>query len=121
MTPVERLEAAIAKLEQSKAESTQGDWWFESMPETGESRIGSDADGFAFMGATTVTFYPVPGQLNPSDAELIVTLHRTIVAQLAILREAHFQVSGAPEARGFIGNEFSLVMRLADAILGGDS
>jgi hypothetical protein len=82
------LQAAIDKLEALKAASTQGAWDFESLPETGESRIHSEADGFAFMAATTVTFYPVPGGMKPKDAELVVTLHRTIDAQLSLLREA---------------------------------
>ena len=49
---------------------------------------------------------------------LITTLHRTIDAQLHILQETVFQLSGAPEARGFIGNEFNLVMQLVGAING---
>ena len=49
---------------------------------------------------------------------LIVTLHRTIDAQLHILQETIFQLSGAPESRGFIGNEFNLIMQLVTAING---
>lgn len=49
---------------------------------------------------------------------LINTLHRTIDAQLHILQETVFQLSGAPEARGFIGNEFNLIMQLVSAING---
>ena len=49
---------------------------------------------------------------------LITTLHRTIDAQLHILQETIFQLSGAPESRGFIGNEFNLIMQLVTAING---
>lgn len=107
MSPVERLQAALEKLEALKAESTQGEWGVESLPETGESRIHSEVDGFAFMGATSVTFYPVPGGLKPTDAELIVTMHQSIDAQLSILR---FAVDGLYDLPEFIA--------LADAILG---
>jgi len=134
MSAVERLQAAIDKLEQLKAESTQGEWWFESLPETGESRIASDVYGFAFMAATTVTFYPVPGGMKPNDAELIVALHRTIDAQIAALRagwvwfddferEAPTYGDGraVSASRLFkVSPEGRAIMQLADAILGAD-
>ena len=47
----------------------------------------------------------------------LAMFHRTIDAQLAILREADFQMSGGTEAAGFIGKEFNLFVRLAEAIL----
>ena len=61
---------------------------------------------------------PDDGGISIDDAELIVTLHRTIDAQLHILQETIFQLSGAPESRGFIGNEFNLIMQLVTAING---
>lgn len=120
MTPAERLEAAIARLEQLKAESTPGDWGVETIPETGESRVSSERDGFAFMAATTVTSFPVPGGVTRVDAQLIVTLHRTIDAQLGILRDA-LHVYGNP-IPAFIGHEEQVLhwqLALADAVLGG--
>ncbi len=123
MTPVERLQAAIEKLESMRAACTPGDWDFESMPETGESRIYSGADGFAFMSATTVTFFPVPGGMKPNDAELIVTLHRTIDAQISILRavlaRAEVKIAGGGVERAVWSNARD-ALALADAILGRD-
>ena len=103
MTVVERLEAAIAKLEWLKAKSTPGEWY---APESAASvwagaGLSSDllvVDDARFLG----------------DADLIVTLHRTIDAQIAVLR---------------VGSEFALItsnrwtdisVALADAILGDD-
>lgn len=124
MTPIERLQAAIEKLERLKAECTPGEWGFESIPETGESRIYLEADGFAFMAATTVTFYPVPGGLMPNDADLIVTLHRTIDAQLAIMRAATERGAAAVGAGGierFVWSREHRAVALAEAILGSTS
>lgn len=96
MTPVERLRAAIDKLETMKQESFDGPWvahhpfsysWIEGAPYAGmRSKIAV--------------------QVDEPDAELIVTLHRTIDAQLAILR---FAVGGLYDLPEFMG--------LADAIL----
>lgn len=127
MTPIQRLQAAIEKLEAMRAACTPGDWDFESMPETGESRIYSEADGFAFMAATTVTFFPVPGGMKPNDAELIVTLHRTIDAQLEVLHSAWNTIAGTeemPEGRDprvWYGRYAAAGLALADAIPGSDS
>jgi len=121
MTPTERLQAAIDKLQALKADSTAGEWGFESLPETGESRIHSEADGFSFMAATTVTFYPVPGGVKPKDAELIVTLHRTIDAQLAILEGALGEASLWITEQGEEWRVDVRAVALADAILGSTS
>lgn len=121
MSAVERLQAAIDKLEALRAESTQGEWGFESVPETGESRIYAEADGFAFMAATTVTFYPVPGGMKPSDADLIATLHRTIDAQLAILRTALDVVEETEEGAIRASALGMSALGLAHAILGDQS
>ncbi len=105
MTPVVRLQAAIDKLEQLRAETRYievNGWIVEENP----------GDTSRYPLEPRDDLFPI------TNDELIVTLHRTIDAQLAILREAVFQLSGAPQARGFIGNEFSLFMALADAILG---
>lgn len=115
-TPVERLQVAIEKLERLKDTATPGDW-----------RAGSDSYGNAEVrswfdndqnGNTRIAHAYAHDR---ADSYLIVILHRTIDAQLAILREALFQLEGSPSQAGFIGNEFNLFMQLADAILGGDS
>lgn len=111
MTPMERLQAAIEKLERLRVGCTPGEWWV--TPGGGESWV--------FAGPGTADDVMVIGDARlPQDTELIATLHRTIDAQIAILREALFQLEGAPARAGFIGNEFNLFMRLADAILGSD-
>lgn len=93
MTPVERLQAAIEKLETAKRDEKWG-------PAFG--------DGFLAIQAQDSDDHWrwVSNELAPDDARLIVTLHRTIDAQLAIL---HFAVDGRYEP------EF---LALADAILG---
>lgn len=63
-----------------------------------------------------VMFLPI--QDDPVEYDLGTTLYRTIDAQLAILREALFQIEIGNA--GFIATELNLFMRLADAILGGD-
>jgi hypothetical protein len=97
---VERLEAAITKLEGlrgSKPESGDREW----------TQRGRTI--FAFDGT------PVAKDVLSWDRDLIVTLHRTIDAQLAILRHVRAHYSGD---LGISTNRH--VVALADAILGGD-
>lgn len=83
MTAVEEIQTAIDELTRLKDSSTEGYWrvyedsgtTIHSDPETYSPLI--DAGDFA---ASSERFE------NPADAYLIVTLHRTIDAQLAILR-----------------------------------
>lgn len=112
MTPVERLQAAIEKLERLKDTATPGDW-----------RAGSDTYGNAEVrswfdndqnGNTRIAHTYAHDR---ADSYLIVTLHRTIDAQLAILRSAFGDSSGSHDEP----NAFRLALELADAILGGDS
>lgn len=99
---MERLQAAIEKLEQLKADAVAGPWHKEMV-------LGGGNDLLYAIVPTTVV--PVIGStLRESDHDLIVTLHRTIDAQLAILR---FAVDGLYDLPEFIF--------LADAILGSDS
>ena len=105
VTVVERLEAAIAKLEQLKADGTLGPWNVDMIPETGECRV---VRFFEFFGSH-LEEVTNGGSIQP-DAELIVTLHRTIDAQLAILRAG--LSDGAP---------LHTELALADAILGDNS
>lgn len=97
MTPIERLEAAIEKLEQHSGET-----WHED----GYDGFGTLAVNASNSGGGR----NVAGLMGPGDAHLIVTLHRTIDAQLAILR---FAVDGLYDLPEFL--------MLADAILGCDS
>ena len=113
MTVVERLEAAIAKLEQLKADGTLGPWNVDMIPETGECRV---VRFFEFFGSH-LEEVTNGGSIQP-DADLIVTLHRTIDAQLAILKAARedFAKFGRKPSE-FFDNDLAL----ADAILGDNS
>ena len=82
MTVVERLEAAIAKLERLKADS--------------------------------------PGRLYTSN-ELLVTLHRTIDAQIGLLRFGVLRLRAVEKLIGKHLEAHEHEMALADAILGDNS
>lgn len=108
MNAVETLGAAIHKLETLKAAGTEGEWWMNPI-ERGEVFIEGDP---------AAGEYPLAEVHEHADAELIVTLHRTIDAQLAILRAAldDFERYGSKPSK-FFENDLAL----ADAILGGES
>ncbi|UOE45505.1 hypothetical protein [Agromyces larvae] len=111
MSQVERLRAAILKLETLRAEITPGPWIAEYSGEQGHCVIPADADSTREAIALTRLYHAA------YDAELIVTLHRTIDAQLAILRN-RLEVYGEDVTPyGFRES----TDRLADAILGGAS
>ena len=98
----ERLDAAIAKLEQLKADSTSSPW-------VGRTNILGirrlmDSEGGVLAEMFDATDH---GDESFENTDLIVTLHRTIDAQLAILR---FAVDGLYDLPEFL--------MLADAILG---
>lgn len=97
---VEKIEAAIEKLERLKAESTPGPW--EQFQYDWRMIIaGQPADDEA-----DVLFDRAAAR--PADMQMIVTLHRTIDAQLAILYRGLSRI--APE--------HDAAEMLADAILG---
>ena len=86
MTAIETIHAAIEKLEWLSAESTSVPWLVEEIPETGECRIISEFQVFDLqLGQLEAV---APGGMLHVDANLIVTLHNTIDAQLSILRAA---------------------------------
>lgn len=95
---VERLEAAIGKLERLKAESTPGSW--SSAEWRGYFLIEADGSRRAIVAERVITM---------QDVALIVILHRAVDAQLAILRFAADGLYDLPEFAA-----------LADAILDGD-
>ena len=109
MTPAERLQAAIEKLEHQKALSTTGPWEAYTVPGT-RKEAEYVAIGIGDSEARVVRF-----EGGYFDADLIVTLHRTIDAQLAILR-------AALKARtlALYSPMTDPALALADAILGGD-
>ena len=118
MNAVERIQAAIDKLNAERDASTpptDGPAWIQGRADhrferTSEVYTGpdSDTDGSA----------DVVSNSEPADAALIVTLHRAIDAQLAILTD--FLNALTQMARPWeppVGNP---TMALADAILGPD-
>lgn len=107
MTPVEKLHAAIAKLEHERDMAQSGPWvrtgfrlW--SRPNTARDNIATDFNWLY-------------------DVDLIVTLHRTIDAQLEILSTT-LSILQAMYSDGFKDNTdwCEGELALADAILEGD-
>lgn len=125
--PVGRLNAAIEKLETLKAESTPGPW--HHWPEAGAVEIYSSwRDPEDRPSSETVIVSSVRPRLgwghdiyepDEPNAELIVVLHRTVDAQLAILRAAQLEHTDAmtPIEKPY----WDAALALADAILGSDS
>lgn len=106
MNAKEKLEAAITKLEDLKAASTPGPWDV-------AQHYSFDSDAISYGGDAPGVFATFSEAIE-EDAELIVTLHRTIDAQLAILLSC-------THLRGFPATPTERdVLALADAILGGD-
>ena len=98
MSVVGEIRAAIEKLTALKVEGTIGPWLVEEVPETGECCLIRE---FKFFGPQTVPLleFVAPGGMTRADSDLIVTLHRTIDAQLAILQNdlkihAGYQIAG---------------------------
>lgn len=113
LTPLARISAAIEKLERLKAESTPGVW---EVPITGRP------EALAWDGSTPVYSTLIEDErrlLNPADAELIVTLHRTIDAQIAVLAREKHSCRRFGDHRDATPNPD--ILALADSILGGES
>lgn len=86
MKAAETIQAAIDKLESLKAESTQpthGGSWIQ-----GSDKKPFETRGEVYSGPLSDISSDVASWISPSDADLIVTLYRTIDAQLAILSDA---------------------------------
>ena len=114
LTPAQRIEAAIVRLEELKGAGTPGLWSIDEIPETGECRIIRYLD-FSGWQHEVVT----GGGSDKADADLIVTLHATIDAQIGLLREALYQLTDGTNGTGMLGKEHNLIVRLADAIISG--
>lgn len=107
MNPAEKIQAAIDKLDALRIASGTEAWTWESGEDLG-ANVRSEQFGVRFT-----TGY-VGNNDSRNDAELIVTLHRTIDAQLELLRHALRFIRQHPSANGYTGPAFTL----ADAILG---
>ena len=103
MTPVERMQAAIEKLEALRDASPPGPW--EAHPYWSDRTLYSSLN-LDYLGDEV----QVLSTHEASAAELVATIERTVTAQLAILR---FAVEGLYDLPEFI--------MLANAILGDDS
>jgi hypothetical protein len=118
MNAAETIAAAIEKLETLKAESTPSPWhhWTDDL--TGDVDLWHDQEARSYI--ATLGHSDAP-RVN-RDADLIVTLHRTIDAQLKILRR-DIDIRVAYIARGVLAQWVEAVERagdldLARAILG---
>jgi hypothetical protein len=111
MSATERLHAAIEKLERLRAESTPGPWVSE-VSDYNDYEFGPYQGANIRDVADEIDRTPDRGwepALKVADAEMIVTLHRTIDAQLEILAYGATLVGRIPDG----------ILALADAILGG--
>lgn len=135
MSAAETLQAAIDELEALKAESSPGPWEIE---EPGEyfnpkwddvrvmrAREGNEPDYDRYI-IRDGSYAADAGGFSQPDAELIVTVHRTIDAQLAILRHdleirARYEREGIPLEAWESAVVRAGDLDLARAILGGDS
>ena len=120
MNAVEKLKAAIEKLETLKAETTPGPWttdsWFPGVAFEYDSYWNLAGPEYTATSGVYLDGEPsIP--IQAATADLIVTLHRTIDAQLAILRNAAEYFTDFPEYVDDL--DWTLLFALADAILGG--
>ena len=116
-TAVETIQAAIEKLEALKAESTPGPWhdWEDDL--TNEVDVWHDQEQRSHIANCGVAGMP----RVEADAQLIVTLHRTIDAQLAILDEAKLQMMSRERLGLPLNTGPVRALDLARAILGESS
>jgi hypothetical protein len=114
MNAAETIAAAIEKLETLKAESTPSPWhhWTDDL--TGDVDLWHDQEARSYI--ATLGHSDAP-RVN-RDADLIVTLHRTIDPILAILRMFGANLALLGDWEPHPDNE---IMALARAVLGGAS
>lgn len=112
MTPVERLEAAIAKLQQEEAESSPGRW---------EAVLSASMDFSWIEVRNQSDIAQLEDANHKADADLIVTLHRMLPSVLGWLRDQHARLTADLEARTVESQEihYRHALALADAVLGG--
>jgi hypothetical protein len=125
-TAVETIQAAIEKLEELKALSTGPNLWMVDREFPAKvlhpDKPGYDWDG-QLVADTNTDEIGLP--TNPADARLIVTLHRTIDAQLAILANGlivakHWE-DILEQVSGTMRTPINHALLLARAILGEES
>lgn len=104
MTALQRLQDAITKLEQLREYATGDEWSVEDRIESSAITTPVMEDGEVAWVADVAEF------LGADDARLIVTLHRTIDAQLSVLAYGATLVGPTP----------GCILALADSILDGE-
>lgn len=109
MNAVREIEAAIGALERLKAEVTPGEW-FGRTNILGNIRIHAD-------GLIAAEVYGGDGEYEAeSNVALIVTLHRTVDAQLAVLEAAIFNIGA--DRLGYTHATVAAAIKLARSING---
>lgn len=117
---IEILERAIERLERLKTEGTPGPWecqskGYENAPEE-HHEICAAGDGPTVVTQLGCGCCDYGLEAKPADIQMIVTLSRTVTAQIEIMRAAK-----RLHEYGSIGlTEFDLTVKLARAILGED-
>lgn len=119
MTPVENLEAAIARLEGLRMAATPGPWFREDEDEhfLSHNYPGSDDFGFTIGPGVVNEFECYVAPVKEADGLLILVLHRTVDAQLSMLRNALGYLSEYPDRPRAIYSWVADAIRLAEAIL----
>ncbi|MBB2957298.1 hypothetical protein [Pseudoclavibacter helvolus] len=107
--PLARISAAIEKLEQLQATSTPGPWHIETLANVFVVGRGPTFDGTVSVAMLHETH--LQDSPSPADAELIVTLHRTIPFTLMALAQAKHDLEQGRAAA-------QRALALTDAILG---
>lgn len=123
MSAVEEIQAAIDKLTEMKAASTQPTGGRTSWMKGNPKRNRFEGLGDIFTGPEDHESRDIATHMVEEDAELVVTLHRTIDAQLAILHEGlkvatHFGTLAA-NIVGSVRIPLDHALALARAINGG--
>lgn len=102
MNAAETIQAAIDKLEQKQAAATTGEW----------AMSGNDTFGYG-VASSPNDLVISRWEVSDEDADLIVTLHRTIDAQLAILKNNY---GGAQDADRYGWSSADSPDAVADAL-----
>ena len=133
MTPVEKLQAAIEKLERLKGASTPGPLHAKNAGDVFTDLGAPNAQGVnaehndawhvaSFMSGQN----EMPYREEEANREIYLALHRTVDAQLMMMRSALEWLGRANNAAIATGSEIFAgqigpELAIADAILGGDS
>lgn len=116
MNPVQKLEAAIAKLERQRRAGTPAPWHAAIDDLTDEVDVWHDQEVRSHVAA-----FGVANEARAEDdADLVVTLHSTIDPQLDWLRDQLARMRVDVNQQG-IPLHYRFSIGLAEAILGGDS